>query len=82
MPAQIPSFKRNPRGSPDLLAYHVPKACQRRVPGIFVRRCLGVAHSTSSLKRAQALECSLTPGLQISFRRVTCMAWAASVPGL
>ena len=30
----------------------------------------------------QALGCSLTPGLRISFGRVTCMARAASVPGL
>ena len=28
------------------------------------------------------LGCSLTPGLRISFGRVTCMARAASVPGL
>ena len=47
-----------------------------------VLRCLGVARSASSPKEAQALGCSLTPGLRISFGRVTCMARAASVPGL
>ena len=47
-----------------------------------VPRCLGVASSASSLKVAQALGCSFTPGLWISFGRVTCMARAASVPGL
>ena len=41
-----------------------------------------VARSASSPKAAQALGCSLNPGLRISFGRVTCMAWAASVPGL
>ena len=52
------------------------------VLGTRVPRCLGVARSASSRKPAQALECSLTPGLRISFGRVTCMARAASVPGL
>ena len=33
-------------------------------------------------KTAQALGCSLTPGLRISFRGVTCTARGASVPGL
>ena len=47
-----------------------------------VPRCLGVARSASSPKAAQALGCSLTPGLRISVGRVTCMARAASVPGL
>ena len=40
------------------------------------------AWAASSPKAAQALGCSLTPGLRISFGRVTCMARAASVPGL
>ena len=40
------------------------------------------ACSASSPKAVQALGCSLTPGLRISFGRVTCMARAASVPGL
>ena len=65
----------------DFLAYPVPKACMH-VFGTRVPRCLGVARSASSPKAAQALGCSLTPGLRISFRRVTCMARAASVPGL
>ena len=52
------------------------------VPGTRVPRRLGVARSASSPKAAQALGCSLTPGLRISFGRVTCMARAASVPGL
>ena len=52
------------------------------VLGTRVPRRLGVALSASSPKPAQALGCSLTPGLRISFGRVTCMARAASVPGL
>ena len=79
--AHVPSFGRNPRGSPDFLAYPVPKACMH-VPGTRVPRRLGVARSASSPKAAQALGCSLTPGLRIPFGRVTCMARAASVPGL
>ena len=50
--------------------------------GTRVPRCLGVARSASRPKAALALGCSLTPGLRISFGRVTCMARAASVPGL
>ena len=41
-----------------------------------------MARSASNHKAAQALECSLTPGLWISFGRVTCKAQAASLPGL
>ena len=81
MLAHVPSFGRNPRGSPDFLAYPVPKACMH-VLGTWVPRRLGVARSASSPKAAQALGCSLNPGLRISFGRVTCMARAASVPGL
>ena len=81
MLAHVPSFGRNPRGSPDFLAYAVPKACMH-VLGTGVPRCLGVARSASSPKAAQALGCSLTPGLRISFDRVTCMSRAASMPGL
>ena len=81
MLVHVPSFGRNPRGSPDFLAYPVPKACMH-VLGTRVPRRLGVARSASSPKAAQALGCSLTPGLRISFGRVTCMARAASVPGL
>ena len=81
MLAHVPSFGRNPRGSPGFLAYPVPKACMH-VLGTRVPRCLGVARSASSPKAAQALGCNLTPGLRISFGRVTCMARAASVPGL
>ena len=81
MLAHLPSFGRNPRGSPDFLAYPVPKACMH-VLGTGVPRRLGVAHSASSPKAALALGCSLTPGLRISFGRFTCMARAASVPGL
>ena len=81
MPAHVPSFGRNPRGSPDFLAYPVPKACMH-VLGTRVPRRLGVARSASSPKAALASGCSLTPGLRISFGRVTCMARAASVPGL
>ena len=81
MLAHVPSFGRNPRGSPHFLAYPVPKACMH-VLGTEVPRRLGVARSASSPKAAQALGCSLTPGLRISFGRVSCMARAASVPGL
>ena len=81
MLAHVHSFGRNPRGSPDFLAYPVPKACMH-VLGTGVPRCLGVARSASSPKAAQALGCSPTPGLRISFGRVTCMAQAASVPGV
>ena len=77
----IPSFGRNPRGSPDFLAYPVPKACIY-VLGTGVPRRLGVASSASSPKAAQALGCSLTPGLLISFGQVTSIAQATSVPGL
>ena len=80
MLAHVSSFGRNPRGSPDFLAYPVPKACMH-VLGTRVPRCLGVARSASSPKAAQALRCSLTPGLRISFGPVTCMAGAACVPG-
>ena len=81
MLAHVPSFGRNPRGSSDFLAYPVPKACMH-VLGTRLPRRLGVARSASSPKAAQVLGCSLTPGLQISFGRVICMARAASVPGL
>ena len=81
MLAHVPSFGRNGRGSPDFLAYPVPKACMQLL-GTRVPRRLGVARSASSPKAAQALGCSLTPGLWISFGQVTCMARAASVPGL
>ena len=81
MLAHVPPFGRNPRGSTDFLAYPVPKACMH-VLGTGVQRRLGVARSTSSPEAAQALGCSLTPGLQISFGRATCMARDASVPGL
>ena len=52
------------------------------VLGTGVPRRLGVARSASSSKAVQALGCSPTPGLRILFGRVTCMARAASVPGL
>ena len=81
MLAHVPSFGGNPRGSPDFLAYPFPKACMH-VLGTGVPRCLGVARSASSPKAAQALGCSVTHGLRISFGRVICMARAASVPGL
>ena len=81
MLAHVPSFGRNPRGSPDFLAYPVRKACMH-VLGTRVPRRLGVTRSASCPKAAQALGCSLTPGLWISFGRVRCMARAASVPGL
>ena len=54
LPHQGEVYGRNPRGSPDFLAYPVPKACMH-VLGTRVPRCLGVARSTSSPKAAQAL---------------------------
>ena len=80
--AHMPSFGRNPGGSPDFLAYPVPKACQRRVLGTWVPRYSGVARSASSPKAALALGCSLTPGRRVTFSRVTCMTRAASVSGV
>ena len=59
MLAHIRSFGRNPRGSPDFLAYPVPKACMH-VLGTRVPRHLSVARSAWSPKAAQALGCSLT----------------------
>ena len=81
MLGHVPSFGGNPRSSPSFLAYPIPKVCMH-VLGTGVPRCLVVARSASSPNTAQALGCSLTPGLRISFGRVTCMARAASVPGL
>ena len=81
MLAHVPSFGQNPRGSPDFLAYPITKACLH-ILGTRVPRRLGVARSASSPKAAQALGCSLTPGLRILFGRVTCIARAASVAGL
>ena len=82
MLGQVPSFGRNPRGSPDFLPYPVPKACQRRGLSTWVPICLRVARSAWSPKAALALGCSLTPGLRVTFGRVTCMARVASVSGL
>ena len=79
--AHVCSFGRNPRGSPDFLAYPVPKACMH-VLSTGLPRCLGVARSASTPKGAQALGCSLTCELRISFGSVTCMLRAAPVPGL
>ena len=73
MLAHVPSFGRNPGGSPDFLAYPVPKACMH-VLGTRVPRRLGVARSASSPKAAQALGCSLTPRLR--------MAWSPAWHGL
>ena len=53
--AHVPDYERNPRGSPDFLAYPVPKACGRRVLGTWVPRCLGAARSAWSPKAAQIL---------------------------
>ena len=77
MLAHVPSFGRNPRGSPDFLAYPVPEASMH-VLGTRVPRCLGVARSASSPKAVLALGCSLTPGVRISFGRVTCMVLAST----
>ena len=58
-----------------------PKACMH-VLGTGVPSCFGVPRSASSPNTAQSLGCSLTPGLRISFGRVSCIARAASLPGL
>ena len=81
MLAYVPSFERNRKGSPDLLGYPVPKACQRRGLGTWALRCLGVAHSALSPNALQALGCRPTPGLRVTFGGVTCMARDASVRG-
>ena len=60
MLAHVPFFGRNPRGSPDFLAYPVRKACMH-ILGTRVRRRLGVSRSASSPKAAQPLGCSLIP---------------------
>ena len=75
MLAHVPSFGGSPRASTDLLAYPILKACMH-VLCTGVPRRLGVSRSASSPKAALALGCSLTPGLRMSFRRVTCMARA------
>ena len=80
MLAQVPFFGRSPRGSPDFLAYPVPKACMH-VLGTRVPRRLGVARSASSPKAAQALGCSLTPGLRISFGRSPAWHGLPQCPG-
>ena len=54
-------------------------ACMFLVLGF---RGVSVSHSALSPKAALALGCSLTSGLRTSVGRVTCMARAASVPGL
>ena len=77
----VSSFGRNPRDSSDFLAYPDLNACLHDL-GTGVPRCLDVARSASSPRAAQALGCSFTPWLWISFGRVTCMARAASVPGV
>ena len=82
MLAQVTSIGHHPRGSPDFLAYPIPKACQQHGLGTWAPRCLLFAPSTSSAKAAQALGCSLTPGLRVTLGRVTCRARAASVSRL
>ena len=79
MLAHVPSFGPNTSGSPDFLAYPVPKACTH-VLGSWVPRCFGITHSASSPKAALALGCSLAPGLPVTFGRIICMARPASVP--
>ena len=73
-----PSLGGTLGGSTDFLVYPVPKACMH-VLGTGVPRCFGVARAAWNPKAAQALGCSLTPGVWILFGRVTCMARAASV---
>ena len=82
MLAHLFSFGQTSRGSPDFLAHPVPEAYQPRGLGTWVPRYLGVARGASSPKAAQALRCSLTPRLRVTFCRVTFIARAASVPGL
>ena len=80
--AHVHSFGQDPRGSPDFLAYSVPKAYRRHRLGTWVPRCLGVAHSACKPKAAQGLGCSLSSGLCVTFGRLTCMARAVSLSGL
>ena len=51
------------------------------VLGTGVPRCLGVARSASSPKAAQALGCTLTPGLRISFGRSPAWHGLPQCPG-
>ena len=80
MPAHVPSLGHNPRGSLDFRAYPVPNACMH-VLGTGIPRRLGVARSPSSPKAAQALGCSLTPGLRISFARSPAWHGLPQCPG-
>ena len=75
----VPSFEQSPRGAPNFLVYPVTKAYRRHCLGTLVPTCLGVGHAASHPEGSQALGCSLSPRPQGG---VTCMAWAASVPGL
>ena len=63
MLAHIPSVGRNPRGSPDFLAYPVPKACMH-VLGTRVPRRLGVALSASSPESSAGLRMQPYPRSQ------------------
>ena len=56
--AHVPCFGQNPRGSPDFLAYPVPKACMH-VLGTRVPRRLGVARSASSPNNSRSHPSSL-----------------------
>ena len=78
MLALVPSFGLNPR---DFLVFAVSKACQRRALCTWVPRCWGVARSASSLKAAQALACSLTPGLCLSCGCVPAWHGLPQCPG-
>ena len=80
--AHIRSLWRSPRGSPEFLAYPIPKVRQQLGAGTWVPRCLGSARSALSPRAAPALGCSLTPGLRISFGGLTCVGQAASAPEL
>ena len=60
MLAHVPSLGRNPRGSPDFLAYPVPKACMH-VLGTRVSRCLGVARSPRVPKQRRPWDAALPP---------------------
>ena len=81
MLAHVPYFGRNPRGAPDLLAYPVPNrmdACswywRSEVLGC---RTLRLESQSRAGLRMQPHQRS-----RVTFGRVTCMARAASVPGL
>ena len=69
--AHVPSFERNPRGSPDFLTYTVPKAYLRRFLGTWVLRYLAC--------RRLRLESNSSAGLRMQpYPRSPDLLWPAA----